>query len=118
MRISDWSSDVCSSDLTTAVSSKRAMVWLNAPALPGMLRWWIAGCRGPGRLLACRPEPAHWQYHEASTSRLRIYGHSQSSKPSSLPITPLLIADWPRVDVAGCGNVVAPVVGSRVTNIH
>src|SRR3546814_2475621 len=39
MRISDWSSDVCSSDLEHRNPLNRGLIWIYKPALDAVLRW-------------------------------------------------------------------------------
>src|SRR3546814_9935620 len=63
MRISDWSSDVCSSDLVLPVARIRVRPGVVEYELPVRVVLEVAGCGGdeavafPQRQMACRPAP-------------------------------------------------------------
>src|SRR3546814_4882798 len=86
MRISDWSSDVCSSDLLTAREQGRVAV----PAL-GELRKQVEGALDLGCGSGCDPQVLH---------------HAQRPEDRT-PLLDVHDAEAPSVDLAELGDVVA-----------
>src|SRR3546814_17916284 len=59
MRISDWSSDVCSSDLKTSLSGRQLMAELTPPTLPTLVQRFFLDHLGEQRAVSAQTVAAY-----------------------------------------------------------